>query len=207
MINWNAWLPTIVVIIGVIFGGGWWYYELYEKPDLTYQILPPYRYSEDESVTGILLKNVGHDTAHGVRLEINSPYQFIEIIIDSPEEWEKKKEWENATEAIFYFQRITNGVDITIYTSTRAILPQIDVIITSEEGMGHEETPEEGFQSMVLIAFGVIVVSLAALSFSFGFYKTTIRARATILEARLKHLQAILNRLEGEKKRKKSKRR
>lgn len=162
MINWKLLAPIIIGICAVVAPIA---LTLYKTPDLTYQILESYQYSAEESVTCILMRNIGHETAHEVLVRIKSSHPLDELIIESPESYEIINGWENQTEAKISFQRIVEGVDITIYASVKTLSPEIEVSITSEEGAGrqYEEKEKSRLLPIVLMLIGSILLTFGTL--------------------------------------------
>lgn len=166
MVNWKTWAPIIIAIFATI-SPITLYQIWYKQPDITYQILESYPYSAEDSVTCIILRNVGHATAHDVLLVIESSHPFTKLIIEAPELYENKNVWENQTEAKIWFQRITEGAEITTYASAKTLSPEIEVSITSEEGAGrqHKEPSRLSLAVFMLIEgilIGILILLLVA---------------------------------------------
>lgn len=149
-------ISIISVILIVVLGGGF-VYDIYKQPNLTYKELNPYKYSENESVTGVILKNSGRSTAHEIRMELELESSFKNITVESPESYQMD---EKLKEIVMTFPRITSGVDVTIYCSVPSTNPNLNVSVTSEEGKGIPESESEDTSLALALALAGISATL-----------------------------------------------
>lgn len=136
-------VSILAIIIPLVFGGGLFYKE-YNQPNIVYQVLAPYQYTAENSVTAISVQNIGHSTAHDVLLKVNSNQIFSNFYIDSPEAYEFKKGWENNTEMVITFPRITNEITVIMYVTIPTENPDLSITVTSEEGKGRDISTTSG---------------------------------------------------------------
>lgn len=156
MPEWTDYVQVLLTITLLVGGGGVLYQEYWDTPRLKYEVLPPYQLSEQRSVTGIILRNEGRETAHSVRMEVESNQVFTEIYADTHEKYSVIRGGENSSHAVLEFPRLTPSDEVSFYMRVNEDNPNTQVTVTHSTGKGSPAGEDNQFEDTIIVVLSSI---------------------------------------------------
>jgi len=154
-------LGAMIGLIGIVFP--LWFNDVYKQPELTYEIWDSVPLDEGTIIAPVIIRNIGHAAATGVRITIQCVGDVIKYNYESPEAMEcSKDEYENH---VFTLDRLIHGTDIIIYlqVGTQIKNPIEKIDITSDQRVGREHVKQIPILPDVLIPIFIAFTTLFSL--------------------------------------------
>ena len=133
--------------------------HFYFVPTLTYEQFQPYRYSEREQVTMLVVANEGRNVATKVLVKVETVGEIKSFRLESPEAVEATKEGNNLL--VVRAERLTGGTQIAIYVIEGISERKPTISVTSDQTRGQEKKGQAGPDpSVVYVSAGAAFILL-----------------------------------------------
>jgi len=160
----NLWKPIAVILSFVVPGGlGYFVYANFiDVPDVVYAVLPTYEL-EGQCFSGLVVENVGNDTAHDVRVSLGDLQTIIvQLSVQSDESWRQEGGGSGQETLVVWLDRMTRGSSVTLYLLTEEPAELNEVDVRTEEGPGRVAGGQSIAGLVLPVLLGFIVGGLVA---------------------------------------------